>query len=66
MYRGNIKLAILMLLATLCNSVFAKHIILEPPSDAGTPAAIIWIHGMQCKPEAYEKIANEVQKVAAG
>jgi hypothetical protein len=42
----------------LC-SINAAELILDPPvlSAKGKPIAIIWIHGMQCQPEAYEKIA---------
>lgn len=40
--------------------VMADSVILDPPSEAksGKPIAIIWIHGMQCKPEAYKTIAQ--------
>jgi len=50
----------------LC-SINAAELILDPPKSAadGKPIAIIWIHGMQCQPEAYKTIAVELQNVAA-
>lgn len=54
-----------MFLAFL-GTVMADHVILEPPAGAsGTSVAIIWIHGMECKPDAYRTIATEVQTVGA-
>jgi hypothetical protein len=65
MFKRITETAFLVLLA-VCHTVLAGPIVLEPPSGTeGPPVAIIWIHGMQCKPEAYRKIAAEVQKAAA-
>ena len=66
MFNRKLQTAFAIIVAALLQVAIADHIIMDPPSDAtGTPAAIIWIHGMQCKPEAYQKIASEVQKEAA-
>merc|ERR1719272_2127607 len=61
-----IKTAIFsLLILSLLGSAMGEHIILDPPFGAkGTDVAIIWIHGMQCKPDAYRTIAKEVQEVA--
>jgi len=61
LYRTS-KLVLSLLFA---QSSLAKEVILEPPTGAeGTPVAVIWIHGMECQPEAYQTIATEVQNVA--
>ena len=52
--------------ALSAGNALAKALILDPPKGAtGKPIAIVWIHGMQCKPEAYQKPALEFQKLAA-
>lgn len=45
--------------------VDASLIILPPTTTKGTDVAIVWIHGMSCDNEAYESIAEEVQKQGA-
>jgi len=52
-------------LSLLLGSILAKDVILEPAADSdGEPIAIIWIHGMECKSEAYETLAQDVQTSA--
>jgi len=52
-------------LALFLNQVSAGPVYIDPPTDEGKPLAIVWIHGMSCKPEAYETIAKELQDVSA-
>jgi alpha-beta hydrolase superfamily lysophospholipase len=48
----------------LTSMVAADTIILDP--TAGTnPLAVVWLHGMSCKPEHYKALAQEFQKEAA-
>ncbi len=45
----------------LLNSAVADYTILPPPASAkGDDVAIVWIHGMDCNPEAYTTMAGEV------
>ena len=45
----------------LLNSAAADYTILPPPATAtGDDVAIVWIHGMQCDPEAYTEFAEEI------
>ena len=55
-----------LVLALFLSQSSAKQVILDPPASTseGKPLAIVWIHGMGCKPEAYETIAQELQNVA--
>jgi len=55
------KITSLFAALALVLNVSAADMILEPTtqSESGKEIAIIWIHGMQCKPEAYETIAKE-------
>ena len=50
--------------AAVFTCISGQHLILDPPSSTkgGSPVAIIWIHGMQCEPEAYKTFALEVQQ----
>lgn len=43
----------------------AKEVVMPPVTDSGKEVAVVWLHGMQCKPEAYKTIAEEFQKSAA-
>ena len=54
-------------IAALLGLVDAAEVILPPPASAqdGKPIAVVWLHGMECKPEAYKTIATEFQDVAA-
>mmetsp|Transcript_16542 Transcript_16542/g.28122 ORF Transcript_16542/g.28122 Transcript_16542/m.28122 type:complete len:96 (-) Transcript_16542:1385-1672(-) len=47
--------------------VMADQVILDPPSTPASakPIALIMVHGMQCKPEAYKTMAEEFQTIAA-
>lgn len=53
--------------ALLVSAVTCEMVILNPPagSENAAPIAVIWIHGMQCKPEAYKTIGEEFQAVAS-
>ena len=47
--------------ATAVTQAFADTIILPPPATAsGDSIAIVWIHGMQCDPQAYSALASEI------
>ena len=45
--------------AALLGLVRAKEIVLTPDesSSASNEVAVVWLHGMECKPEAYQTIA---------
>ena len=44
----------------------ADYTIMPPPASAsGDDVAIVWIHGMDCEPEAYTTFASEAQSQAA-
>jgi len=58
------KLAKLIFALGLSVCVKAADMVLEPTVKSGTEIAIIWIHGMQCQPKAYETIAKEFQAEA--
>ena len=51
----------------LAPSLVKADSVILPPSDtnAGTPIALVMVHGMQCKPEAYKKMLQEFQDVAS-
>jgi len=50
----------------LLNSAFADITVLPPPASAsGADVAIVWIHGMQCDPQAYTTFAGEIQSQGA-
>ena len=53
--------------ALVTSFVEADPVYLAPPTYAShlKPIAVIWIHGMECKPEAYKTISQEFQQVAA-
>ena len=59
--KSAIKTALLGLISTLTG---AETVIMDPPSDAGEPIAIVMIHGMSCDPKTYEKLFTEVQSQA--
>jgi hypothetical protein len=39
--------------------VNADQVVLAPEDKSGKAIAVIWVHGMQCKAEAYKTIAQE-------
>ena len=50
----------------LINSAYANVTVLPPPASAsGDNVAIVWIHGMQCDPDAYSAFASEIQSQGA-
>jgi len=55
------KISSIFAALALVLNVSAAEMILEPTtqSESDKEIAIIWIHGMKCKPEAYETIAKE-------
>jgi len=54
-----------LVLALFLSQSSAKKVILDPPAGSGDkPLAVIWIHGMQCEPEAYQTLAEEFQRDA--
>ena len=56
-----------LVFASLISYATAEQLILDPPASAasGKPVAMVWIHGMQCKPQAYKTLGQEIQNVAA-
>jgi hypothetical protein len=56
-----------LVFASIISYATAETLVLDPPASAksGKPAALVWIHGMQCKPEAYKTLGAEIQNVAA-
>ena len=59
------KVLSLIASAMAAGGALAKSVILDPENTAsGKPVAIVWIHGMKCEPEAYQKPAVEFQKAA--
>jgi len=61
MGRTAIKSVLLGLISTLTG---AESVIMDPPTDAGEPIAIVMIHGMKCDAETYKKLFAEVQSQA--
>ena len=61
------KMLISLLLAAVLGMAMSNPVFLSPPAGAkaGKPAALVWIQGYQCHPEAYKDIAVEIQKAAA-
>ena len=59
--RTAIKSVLLGLISTLTG---AESVIMDPPTDAGEPIAIVMIHGMKCDAETYKKLFAEVQSQA--
>jgi hypothetical protein len=49
----------------MLTSMVAGNTVIIEPTAGNESVAIVWIHGMQCKPEHYEALAKEVQSQAA-
>jgi hypothetical protein len=49
----------LLLGATVLNLISCETVVLDPlpGTENSTAAAIIWIHGMECDPQAYKTFA---------
>ena len=46
----------------IINFVSSERVIIVPKDTSGKAIAILWIHGANCKAEAYKTIAIEFEK----